>query len=380
MKEYKLITDPSFPKEGEIRMKKYKSKGKERIEFFQRVNGKWKYYPIPEEFRKPVGGSLPVGHISEDYVDGRLVAYREKMPDGTWKRTPAPGITTSRKGINGLPDGTIRESGRRVFQKQGDEWVLIKINLRKSGNSYPEGAIRTKKSSNGRSITQQKKNGKWMTIYKDKQDYIIPENTPIGKYGPRPELRSLVYGIGENDVMIPEFTKTKIHSTWVGIVRRTDQRDLIWLENKPSYKDCTLDPRWYKLSAFKEWIEQWEDFENKECDKDILIPGNKIYGPDTCLMVRPIVNSWFMPNSGKGDLPRGVSWNSAWKNGKSPNPYAVQINLIESKKRVYLGLYSSLEEAVSVYKKARKEQIQILIDTETDLKVKQAMVNHLCHL
>ena len=110
----------------------------------------------------------------------------------------------------------------------------------------------------------------------------------IGKSGPRPELRKLVYGVGINDVMIPYFTKTTIWKTWNGIIRRTDNRDPKWIEqSKKSYLDCTLDSRWYKLSAFKEWIEQWDDFENKEVDKDILIPGNKIYGPDTCLMVRP---------------------------------------------------------------------------------------------
>ena len=65
-----------------------------------------------------------------------------------------------------------------------------------------------------------------------------------------------------------------------------------------------------------------DDFENKEVDKDLLIPGNKVYGPDTCLMVRPIVNSWFKPNAAKGELPRGVSWNTAWKKGK------VQIHIV----------------------------------------------------
>ena len=92
--------------------------------------------------------------------------------------------------------------------------------------------------------------------------------------------------------MIPYFTQTRTWKTWNGIIRRTDKRDPN-LTNYESYKDCTLDPIWYKLSAFKEWIEQWDDFANKEVDKDILIPGNKIYGPDTCLMVRRIVNAWF---------------------------------------------------------------------------------------
>jgi len=199
----------------------------------------------------------------------------------------------------------------------------------------------------------------------------------IGKSGPRPELRSLVYGVGINDVMIPYFTSTRTWKTWSGIIRRTDNRDPKWIneQNKTSYLGCTLDSRWYKLSVFKEWIEKWDDFENKEIDKDILIPGNKIYGPDTCLMVRPIVNSWFKPNAAKGDLPRGVCWNSTWKRGKSPNPYRAQITPIGGK-RTGLGYYATIEEASAAFEKARKEQIQILIETETDSRVKNAMMEY----
>ncbi len=198
----------------------------------------------------------------------------------------------------------------------------------------------------------------------------------IGKSGPRPELRTLIYGVGINDVMIAEFSTSKMARTWRGIIRRTGKRDPN-MYTYETYKDCTLDPIWYKLSAFKEWVEQWDDYENKEIDKDILIPGNKHYGPDTCLMVRRVVNLWFKPHAGlTGGLPRGVSWNTAWKRGKSPNPYRAQINPIETGKRTALGSYATIEEASTVFESARKEQLKILMETETDLKVKNAIMEH----
>ena len=202
----------------------------------------------------------------------------------------------------------------------------------------------------------------WKTIYKDRS-------------GPRPKLRSFVYGVGIDDVMIPYFTQTRTWSTWNNIIRRTDKRDIKYLSNgKEHYLDCTLDLRWYKLSAFKEWIEQWDDYGNKEVDKDILIPGNKTYGPDTCLMVRPIVNKWFKPNKhGGGDLPRGVTWNTHWKNKGTGKPYRAQITPIGGK-RTGLGHYDTIEEASAVFEEARKEQIKVLIETETDPKVKNAMM------
>jgi hypothetical protein len=244
----------------------------------------------------------------------------------------------------------------------------------------PDGSISYMKDGGMR----EKIDGKWVYKRKHPDGFVDKwgnysargrgDNNPvIGKYGPRPELRSLVYGVGINDVMIAEFTSSRIWKQWNGIIRRTDNRDPVWLQTKPTYKECTLDPRWFKLSVFKEWVEQWDDYQNKEVDKDILIPNNKVYGPDTCLMVRPIVNKWFKYDF-SGDLPRGVSWNTAWKMGKSPNPYRSQITPIGGK-RTALGYYATIEESSAAFEKARKEQIEFLIKTETDPIVKQAMID-----
>ena len=63
----------------------------------------------------------------------------------------------------------------------------------KRGNPLPDGTVRIR-NCGVNSITQKKENGKWVTIYKDKKDYIKAENSPIGKSGPRTELRKLIYG------------------------------------------------------------------------------------------------------------------------------------------------------------------------------------------
>ena len=376
LKNYKLIKDKTTPPvEGEVRYKKYLRKTeKEQLDFFQWTNGEWKYYPIPEEFRKPVGGALPAGTVVEDRdKNGEVLNLREKQADGSWKYLPKPEEYRKKIGNPGLPDGSIREIGTRTYEKQNGEWVLI--DRRSKLSEHPIGTVKYWKVGT-RSVKKIKTEEGWKTVYKDRSEYKVPDITPIGKSGPRPELRSLVYGVGINDVMIPYFTRTRTWRTWCGIIRRTDKRDPKWLSQpgKEYYADCTLDPRWYELSVFKEWIEKWDDFENKEVDKDLLIPGNKVYGPDTCLMVRPIVNAWFKPNVVKrGDLPRGVSWNTGWKKGKSPNPYRAQITPIGGK-RIGLGVYATIEEASSVFEKERKEQIKVLIETETDLKVKNAMV------
>ena len=215
---------------------------------------------------------------------------------------------------------------------------------------------------------------KWGNFHKVARGDTSPV---IGKSGPRPELRELCYGVGINDVMIPFFTRTRTWKTWNGIIRRTDNRDPKWIneQNKTSYLGCTLDPRWYKLSVFKEWIEQWDDYENKEIDKDILIPGNLEYGPDTCLMVRREINAWFKPHATKGELPRGVTWNSHWKRNGTGKPYRAQITPIGGK-RTHLGHYDTIEEASAVFQSARKKELKILMESETDERVRNAVMNY----
>ena len=110
-------------------------------------------------------------------------------------------------------------------------------------NTKPDGSIFYGK----RGSVYKKIDGKWVYQHKypngfvDKWGNYSPRGrgdapSVIGKYGPRPELRSLVYGVGVNDVMIPEFTKSRIWKQWNGIIRRTDKRDLVWLQTKPQ---CT---------------------------------------------------------------------------------------------------------------------------------------------
>ena len=93
-------------------------------------------------------------------------------------------------------------------------------------------------------------------------------------------------------------------------------------------------------------------------------------------MVRRVVNAWFKPHFDHGDLPRGVTWNSHWKNKGTGKPYRAQITPIGGK-RTGLGYYDTIEEASAVFESERMKQIDILIETETDLKVKNAIINHL---
>lgn len=182
----------------------------------------------------------------------------------------------------------------------------------------------------------------------------------------------LIYGVGVNDVYLPNFHGTICYKKWQDVVRRCiDQK---YIEKYPRYAGCVLDDRWIYLSAFKEWYETWENPDSKQIDKDILYPGNKIYGPDTCLMVNSTTNAWFKPTDiikSKGDksLPRGVSM----LKGK----FRAQINEIDGVYRKHLGCYNTAEEAGEAFDVARKKQIQILLERESDSRIKNALRQYL---
>lgn len=186
-----------------------------------------------------------------------------------------------------------------------------------------------------------------------------------------PSNRSLVYGYGINDVFEKNFSKTVCYKKWADLVRRCCQPR--YKEKYPMYKDCTIDPTWLYASAFKEWIETWDDYESKAIDKDIKIPGNTHYSPETCLMVTQKINAWFKPTDivgshGDLSLPRGVSE----KSGK----YRAQVNIVNGPKAKHLGFFKTPEEASVVYDKARKEQILVLMEEESDPRVKNALLQY----
>lgn len=83
---------------------------------------------------------------------------------------------------------------------------------------------------------------------------------------------------------------------------------------KPCYKDCTICEEWLNDKySFYEWVNDGNFYEidgesTVHLDKDILVKGNTIYSPETCLFVPASINSLFggtAPKKDKG-LPLGV--------------------------------------------------------------------------
>lgn len=85
-------------------------------------------------------------------------------------------------------------------------------------------------------------------------------------------------------------------------------------ETKPSYTGCSMCDEWkYDKYSFYEWVNDGQFYNVKDektvhLDKDILVKGNKIYSPETCIFVPARINDFFGGTARKNpELPIGVT-------------------------------------------------------------------------
>ena len=149
--------------------------------------------------------------------------------------------------------------------------------------------------------------------------------------------------------------------TWVNMLKRCfDDKNK---EKNPTYKDATCDSQWQFYENFYEWMRSQENFENLKqqndvnLDKDILQKGNKIYSPDTCVLVPAKINNVLLgSNAIRGEYPIGVYYLK--RNRKFAAHEGGHQNA------TYLGLYNTPEEAFAVYKVYKEEKIKKLAKEE----------------
>lgn len=95
------------------------------------------------------------------------------------------------------------------------------------------------------------------------------------------------YKVRENNKITPEYR------AWYGIINRCYNVKSVY------YHDCKIDEIWLNFQNFGKWyITNLYNFNNErmEVDKDILIPGNKLYSSTTCLIVPSSINIVFRRN------------------------------------------------------------------------------------
>ena len=135
-----------------------------------------------------------------------------------------------------------------------------------------------------------------------------------------------------------------------------------------TYKVVLLCAEWHYFMKFRAWM-MTQDWEGKQLDKDMLVKGNKVYSPETCLFISGAINSFTTESAkSRGLWPLGVS---LYKDGIS---YVAACNNPFTKKNEKLGLYSDPEKAHQAWLKRKREHVISYVSTETDRRLAKALI------
>ena len=167
--------------------------------------------------------------------------------------------------------------------------------------------------------------------------------------------------------------RTKEYEHWSGMLKRCyDEKKLI---KNPTYKGCSVCEEWHNFQNFAEWFHNnyYEvDGEMMSLDKDILVKGNKVYSPETCMFVPQRINTLFInKNSKRCKYPIGV------QKDRNRKGYTVK-GSIKDKTNNYIGHADTIEKAFNIYKEFKENYIKQVADEYKDKipeKLYEAMIN-----
>ena len=124
--------------------------------------------------------------------------------------------------------------------------------------------------------------------------------------------RKAIFGVGANDasyVTTPTGNGVTLRDpayiAWVNMLTRAYYQKLH--DRQQTYSDVTVCKEWHSFSAFRAWWlanyrEDWQ------LDKDLLVVGNREYGPDACIYIPAWLNTFTIyRGASRGELTIGVS-------------------------------------------------------------------------
>lgn len=186
----------------------------------------------------------------------------------------------------------------------------------------------------------------------------MTERVTINKYGGLSDAPVNWYG-----------KKHPAHHTWMNMLARCHPGG-----RQPTYRGCSVAPEWLSWENFRQW---WEDnyIEGWCLDKDLLVPGNKVYGPLTCMYVPRQANNFFLDHgAARGSLPQGVRRDPTCKT----NPYMAVVSVGRGRK-VSVGHFPTQEAASKAYREAKLKIVaemseEMLRNGKTTQRVHEAVL------
>lgn len=188
--------------------------------------------------------------------------------------------------------------------------------------------------------------------------------------------RKPIYGVGINDadyavkpIISGKQQLCPYYKVWKSMICRAFSAK--YQDEYPTYAECSVVDEWIRFSVFKEWM-LTQNWEGKHLDKDILINGNKVYGPDSCVFVSPSINNLMSScEARRGLCPKGVSFN------KASGMYVSYCN--DHKIRKHLGYFDTANKAENAYLLFKSGVIRKIAnehEASKNKKLKDALLIH----
>lgn len=274
------------------------------------------------------------------------------------------------------------ESG--IYHLAHAAWnVIAMLYLDKHGNGFDFDRVKTDKFIEKACIVHNNKYKYPNTIYV-KNDEKVEIECPIhGTFWQTPHnhlngagcpkcrngiAKRFICGSGVND--LNSARNERSYNIWIHLMKRCCG------ERRPkAYKDCKICDEWKLYSNFKKFYDKYCKNDSFHLDKDILVQGNKLYSPDTCVFVPREINEtmhsiWVEDRS----LPAGVSMTECGK-------FRARCRKGEWLDQEHIGCYDTAEEAFEEYRKAKKDRIKEMADRhfrngDIDKKVYDALISY----
>jgi len=172
--------------------------------------------------------------------------------------------------------------------------------------------------------------------------------------------------LGDGDYKVwVDHHKTDTYGVWHDMIERCYNEKT--RHAHMAYKDCSVCDGWLNYQTFCKWY--YENYystgdERMHLDKDILVKGNRVYSPETCIFVPQRINMLFMHPSNKSGLPNGIT--------KPSKGYRTLYN------GKLLGTYITIEEALKHYMVEKRLHIKEISEEYKEripIKLYQALIN-----
>ena len=175
--------------------------------------------------------------------------------------------------------------------------------------------------------------------------------------------------IGETSTVDINGKVLKSREVWGDMIKRCyDEKQL---KRRPSYIGVTVCDEWLCYANFKEWydknIYEIKD-ERMQLDKDILIKGNKVYSPETCIFVPQRINTLFREFN-NNEFPTLEE--------RSNGSFAIRVRMNGKSKRI--SGFETKEKAEECYLKEKRQIIKEIAEEYKD-KIPNKLYNRLIEI